>query len=142
MIGKVQSPALPSLPEVSGVWQALKRNKLILSLAALLLIAAIVAGSLVASRSNTNAAYVTQPVARQDLTQAVTASGTVNPQNTVNVGTQVSGTISAIYVDYNSKVRRAKCWRAWIPASCKRSSTRPTQRCSRRRRKLTLSRRL
>ncbi|HLI96340.1 MAG TPA: efflux RND transporter periplasmic adaptor subunit [Candidatus Baltobacteraceae bacterium] len=108
MIGKVQSPALPSLPEVSGVWQALKRNKLILSLAALLLIAAIVAGSLVASRSNTNAAYVTQPVARQDLTQAVTASGTVNPQNTVNVGTQVSGTISAIYVDYNSKVHQGQ----------------------------------
>jgi HlyD family secretion protein len=51
---------------------------------------------------------MTQPVARQDLTQTVTASGTVNPQNTVNVGTQVSGTISAIYVDYNSKVHKGQ----------------------------------
>jgi HlyD family secretion protein len=108
MIGKVQSPAIPSLPQVRGVGQAITRNKLLLSLAALLLIAAMVAGSLVAARSHAGAAYVTQPVARQDLTQTVTASGTVNPQNTVNVGTQVSGTISAIYVDYNSKVRRGQ----------------------------------
>jgi HlyD family secretion protein len=42
------------------------------------------------------------------LTQTVTASGTVNPQNTVSVGTQVSGTISAIYVDYNSKVHKGE----------------------------------
>lgn len=51
---------------------------------------------------------MTQPVVQQDLTQTVTASGTVNPQNTVNVGTQVSGTISAIYVDYNSKVHKGQ----------------------------------
>jgi HlyD family secretion protein len=32
----------------------------------------------------------------------------VTPQDTVNVGTQVSGTISAIYVDFNSKVYKGE----------------------------------
>lgn len=49
-------------------------------------------------------AYSTVPLLRQDLSQTVTASGTVNPQNTVSVGTQVSGTIQSIYVDFNSRV--------------------------------------
>ena len=59
----------------------------------------------VAVRSRTSAQYVTEPVIRQDLVQSITASGTVNPQNTVSVGTQTSGTISQLYVDFNSKVK-------------------------------------
>ncbi len=39
---------------------------------------------------------------------SVTASGTVNPQNLISVGTQVSGTIASIAVDYNSKVKRGQ----------------------------------
>jgi HlyD family secretion protein len=108
MIGKVQSSAAPSLPQLGGAWQALKRHKAWAAFTAILLIAAIVGGSLLATRSTAGAAYVTQPVVQQDLTQSVTASGTVNPQNTVNVGTQVSGAISAIYVDYNSKVKKGQ----------------------------------
>jgi HlyD family secretion protein len=50
--------------------------------------------------------YVTQPVVRQDLIQTVTASGTVNPQDTISVGTQDSGTINQIYVDFNSVVKK------------------------------------
>lgn len=108
MIGRVQSTAAPSLPQLGGVWQAIQRHKTLFVLAALLLIAALVAGTMISTRANATAAYVTQPVAQQDLTQSVTASGTVNPQNTVSVGTQVSGTISAIYVDFNSKVRKGQ----------------------------------
>jgi HlyD family secretion protein len=52
--------------------------------------------------------YVTAPVAQQTLEQRVTASGTVNPQNNISVGTQVSGTIASISVDYNSKVKRGQ----------------------------------
>ena len=55
-------------------------------------------------RSQSAPVYVTVPLAKQDLLQTVTASGTVNPQNTVSVGTQVSGTIQSIYVDFNSRV--------------------------------------
>src|SRR5580698_378609 len=48
--------------------------------------------------------YETVPIARGDLTQSVTATGTLNPVTNVLVGCQVSGTISKIYVDYNSIV--------------------------------------
>lgn len=49
--------------------------------------------------------YQTVPVERGDLTQEVTATGTLNPLTNVLVGCQVSGTISKIYVDYNSLVK-------------------------------------
>jgi HlyD family secretion protein len=48
--------------------------------------------------------YETTPVSRGDLVQEVTATGTLNPVTNVLVGCQVSGTISKIYVDYNSIV--------------------------------------
>jgi HlyD family secretion protein len=56
------------------------------------------------ARTGTAPSYVTAPVARQDLVQTVSATGTVNPQNTISVGTQQSGIITEIDVDYNSKV--------------------------------------
>ncbi len=52
--------------------------------------------------------YLTQPVVRQTLAQTVSASGTVNPQNTIAIGSQVSGIISQIYVDFNSKVKKGE----------------------------------
>ena len=76
-------------------------------LAAVCLIAAITAGAVFA-KAHASVSYTASPVLQQDLTQSVTASGTVNPQNTVTVGTQASGIISAIYVDYNSKVRKGE----------------------------------
>jgi len=49
-------------------------------------------------------AYQTVAVARGELMQVVTATGTLNPVTNVQVGCQVSGRISKLYVDYNSKV--------------------------------------
>jgi HlyD family secretion protein len=40
------------------------------------------------------------------ISRSVTATGTIEPVDTVNVGCQVSGTINAIYTDYNAKVRK------------------------------------
>ena len=58
------------------------------------------------NRSRDNAPlYQTVPVERGDITQEVTATGTLNPLTNVLVGCQVSGTISKIYVDYNSLVK-------------------------------------
>jgi HlyD family secretion protein len=48
--------------------------------------------------------YQTTTVARGDLTQVVTATGTLNPVVNVTVGSQVSGRISRLYVDFNSVV--------------------------------------
>ena len=52
--------------------------------------------------------YVTQKVAKGDITEKITATGTINPISTVNIGTQVSGTISEILVDYNTKVTKGQ----------------------------------
>lgn len=45
-------------------------------------------------------------VKKQDISSGVTATGTIEPVTKVEVGTQVSGIISKIYVDYNSVVRK------------------------------------
>lgn len=42
------------------------------------------------------------------IANAVTATGTVQPVDTVAVGTQVSGTISKVYVDFNSRVKKGQ----------------------------------
>jgi HlyD family secretion protein len=76
--------------------------------AAVVLIVAIVA-SVIAVRSRASAVtYVTAPVQSGSLAQTVTASGTLNPQNTISIGTQVSGTISEIDADFNSHVKKGQ----------------------------------
>lgn len=50
----------------------------------------------------------TAPVVRKALAAAVTATGTVNPQDTISVGAQVSGTIQAILADFNDPVRKGQ----------------------------------
>ena len=50
--------------------------------------------------------YITKPVTQETITQYVEASGTIKPINTIAVGTQVSGTVAKIYVDYNSVVKK------------------------------------
>ncbi len=52
--------------------------------------------------------FKTVKVIRGDIVEIVTASGIVNPVNTVLVGTQVSGTISRIYADFNSSVKKGQ----------------------------------
>lgn len=47
----------------------------------------------------------TQKVKRDNLTTVVTATGTVEPITLVEIGTQVSGVISKLHVDYNSEVK-------------------------------------
>lgn len=50
--------------------------------------------------------YVTAPVTRTEITQAVTATGTLEPVVTVDVGSQISGIIDKVLVDYNSVVKQ------------------------------------
>src|SRR3974377_447576 len=52
--------------------------------------------------------YRTDPVSLGDIQQTVTATGTVNAVTTVQVGTQVSGTIKTLYVDFNSRVKKGQ----------------------------------
>lgn len=48
--------------------------------------------------------YRTARIVRGDLRSVIQATGTLNAEETVDVGTQISGTIDDIYVDYNDKV--------------------------------------
>ena len=49
--------------------------------------------------------YVTESAARQNLTVIVTATGTVQPTNEVDVSSELSGIIRKVLVDYNAKVK-------------------------------------
>ncbi|MEW6714015.1 MAG: efflux RND transporter periplasmic adaptor subunit [Nitrospirota bacterium] len=52
--------------------------------------------------------FRTEKAARGDIVSAITASGAVNAVTTVLVGTQVSGTVKNIYVDFNSIVKQGE----------------------------------
>lgn len=52
--------------------------------------------------------YETKTLNRCTITQVVEASGTINPVNTVSVGSVVSGLIESIYVDFNSEVKKGQ----------------------------------
>jgi len=52
--------------------------------------------------------YRLQAVEKGDISQTVSANGTINPVTLVNVGTQVSGTVKRLYVDFNSKVQKGQ----------------------------------
>ena len=52
--------------------------------------------------------YTTVKAARPEIKSSVTATGTIEPVTLVEVGTQVSGIISHIYVDYNSTVKKGQ----------------------------------
>ena len=49
--------------------------------------------------------YTEAEAVKQDIVNSVTATGTIEPVTSVDVGTQVSGVISKLYVDYNSVVK-------------------------------------
>ncbi len=92
-------PARPGrlrLPRPSR-WMAVAAGAAIIALAAGLVVWRVRAGS--------SPALVTVPITQGTLVQIATSSGTVNPQDTITVGTQVSGTISQLFVDFNSKVK-------------------------------------
>jgi HlyD family secretion protein len=45
-----------------------------------------------------------------EISNSITATGTIQPVDTVAVGTQVSGIIKNIYVDFNSTVKKDSFW--------------------------------
>ena len=61
--------------------------------------------------------FVTKKVERCTITTMVEASGTINPVNTVSVGSTVSGLIKEIYVDYNSEVKKGQILAQIDPAT-------------------------
>lgn len=60
---------------------------------------------LVSRKGEKETEYKSVTVGKGDLTQVVTATGTLNPLLNVQVGSQISGTIQKIMVDFNSPVK-------------------------------------
>ena len=52
--------------------------------------------------------FETAKVERQDIHTSITATGTIEPVTSVTVGTQVSGIVAKLYVDYNSIVKKGQ----------------------------------
>lgn len=78
---------------------------------AILLVAALAAGAYYwQSRRQASAApvYVTEPVTRGNLSITVTANGTLQPTRTVNIGSELSGTVTRVNVDVNDRVRKGQ----------------------------------
>ncbi len=100
-----QTPA-PKQKRPSLVWRALKfiwRKKWWI----ILIVAALVAVKLIfGTNKDMSSEYSTVNITHGDLRQVVSATGEIQPVNTVNVGSQVSGTIDNLYVDFNSKVKK------------------------------------
>ncbi|HET9137248.1 MAG TPA: biotin/lipoyl-binding protein, partial [Candidatus Kapabacteria bacterium] len=86
-----------------------KRNKRILW-GAIVLIVACGAGWYFFLRKEPIPAPVIRYTAieRGEIVQAVTATGTIQATTTVQVGTQVSGTIKSLFADFNSKVKKGQ----------------------------------
>jgi HlyD family secretion protein len=53
-------------------------------------------------------AFVTEPVTRGDLRISVTANGTLQPTRTINIGSELSGTVSQVFVDINDPVKKGQ----------------------------------
>ena len=68
----------------------------------------IIATTFAACSEETKVVYSTSPVEKQNISTSITATGTIEPVTEVEVGTQVSGIIDRIYVDYNSEVHRGQ----------------------------------
>ena len=80
----------------------MKRTNKCVALAAMMLLGAAV---MTGCSKKAGFTYSEAEAAKQDIVNSVTATGTIEPVTSVDVGTQVSGVISKLYVDYNSVVK-------------------------------------
>jgi HlyD family secretion protein len=81
------------------------KRKWVIALALLVLIGVVVGFTL---NRNPEPKYFTAKAQRSTINDVVQATGTINAVTTVQVGSQVSGTISKLYADFNSRVRKGQ----------------------------------
>jgi len=71
-------------------------------------VSAIAMALLTSCKPETSVEYKTEKAVLKDISTSITATGTIEPVTEVEVGTQVSGIIRKIYVDYNSVVKKGQ----------------------------------
>lgn len=75
---------------------------------AVLVVAGVAYGVLGGKKKRASIEFETTEVKRGGISSSITATGTIEPVTEVEVGTQVSGIIDKIYVDYNSVVKKGQ----------------------------------
>lgn len=84
----------------------MKKKTAILTVAAFGILAALVTWAII--RTQGTIQYRTATVQTGDINATVSATGSPNAVVTVQVGSQVSGTIMALYADFNTKVKKGQ----------------------------------
>ena len=84
------------------------KKRLVLILVAVLAVTASLAAYYRTAGGDAAPEYTTAPVTRGDVVETVEATGTLQAVTTVQVGTQVSGTIQSLHADFNSQVRKGQ----------------------------------
>ena len=75
-----------------------------------------VVGAFYSTGDETRPTITAEPVSRGDVINAISATGTVQANTTVEVGTQVSGTIASLHADFNSIVKKGQVLARLDPA--------------------------
>lgn len=86
----------------------MKKISKIWILLGIIAIVAIAVWLLSGSKKKEEVTFKTEKVAPANIQNSITATGTIEPVTSVTVGTQVSGIVSKLYVDYNSVVRKGQ----------------------------------
>ena len=104
---------------VQQLWTRLLANKKKLLIGGGFMAAIVLAGFYFWGNESSTPQYLTAKVERGNLRNTVTATGALQAVTTVQVGSQASGTISALYADYNSIVKKGQVVAQLDPAVSK-----------------------
>ncbi len=86
------------MKKISKVWIA----------AGIVAVVAIVAWLMSGGKKKEDVQFVTEKVAKSTIQNSITATGTIEAVTSVTVGTQVSGIVNKLFVDYNSVVKKGQ----------------------------------
>src|SRR5215510_6191329 len=100
-------------------WTRLLAGKKKLLIGGGFMAAIVLAGFYFWGNESSSPQYLTARVERGNLRNTVTATGTLQAVTTVQVGSQASGTISALYADFNSIVKKGQVVAQLDPAQAK-----------------------
>jgi HlyD family secretion protein len=104
-MGEEQAGRLPEAVKTLELGEAAPRRRLWLALAAAILIAIGVAGAVFHFGASAPVRFQTAKAERGSLKVVVTATGTVQPTDQVDVGSELSGIVKSVEVDFNDTVR-------------------------------------
>ena len=84
------------------------KNKKIWTVVGVIALLALIGWLLSGGKKEEKVTFETAKVERSSIHTTITATGTIEPVTSVTVGTQVSGIVSKLYVDYNSIVKKGQ----------------------------------